>query len=318
MKVLITGIAGFIGSHMAEYLHEKNFVVEGVDSFNDYYDTKLKRFNAEVLNAQDIKIIEGNLCDENTYKMLDQDYHFIIHFAAQPGISETSSFESYLNNNLIATQKLVEFAKLQKQLVQFINISTSSVYGKFATKNEEAKVEPTSYYGVTKLAAEQLVLAEARKHHFKACSLRLYSVYGPRERPDKLYTKLISAGINNQKFPLFEGSKSHKRSFTYVDDIVNGIYLVIKNYKKTNLEIINIGNFQQETTENGILFVEKNLKKHISIETKSPRKSDQQETVADISKARQLLGYIPKTHLNEGIKKQIKWYNNMILKHGKI
>lgn len=318
MKVLITGIAGFIGSHMAEYLHQKKIVVEGVDSFNDYYSTKLKRFNAEVLNAKGIKIIEGNLCDESTYKMLDQDYHFIIHFAAQPGISEISSFESYLNNNLIATQKLVEFTKLQKQLVQFINISTSSVYGKFATKNEEAKPEPTSHYGVTKLAAEQLVLAEARKQGFEACSLRLYSVYGPRERPDKLYTKLISAAVNDTKFPLFEGSKSHKRSFTYVGDIVKGIYLALKNYKKTNLEIINIGNFQQETTENGILFVEKNLKKHISLEAKSPRKSDQQETVADISKARQMLGYAPKTHLNEGIKKQITWFNTMTSTHGKL
>ncbi|MFD0932879.1 NAD-dependent epimerase/dehydratase family protein [Psychroflexus salinarum] len=318
MNILITGLAGFIGSHMAEYLVNKDFKVDGIDNFNPYYSKKLKRINAKNLTKYGIKVFEGDLNDNKTYEELSLNYQFIIHFAAQPGISASSSFESYLQNNFIATQRLIEFAKQQKQLVQFINISTSSVYGEFATKSETALPQPTSHYGVTKLAAEQLVLAEARKNEFKACSLRLYSVYGPRERPDKLYTKLIKSGLKNEKFPLFEGSKAHKRSFTYVDDIVKGIYLCLKSYKKTNLEIINIGHNQQETTENGILYVEELLKKHISLEIKPPREADQKETVADISKAKDLLGYSPKTDLKEGLKQQIEWYKEITEKYGEL
>lgn len=318
MNVLITGIAGFIGSHMAEYLVKKGFKVDGIDNFNPYYSEKLKRINAEILTDKGIHIFEGDLTEDKTYKELPSNYQFIIHFAAQPGISATSSFESYLNNNFIATQKLVEFAKQQKELSQFLNISTSSVYGTYATKSETALPEPTSHYGVTKLAAEQLVLSEARKNQLKACSLRLYSVYGPRERPDKLYTKLIKSGLNNQKFPLFEGSKAHKRSFTFVGDIVKGIHLCLKNHKRTNLEIINIGHNQQETTEKGILCVEELLKKHISLEIKPPRDADQQETVADITKAKRLFDYSPKTDLKEGIRQQIEWYKKMTEVYGKL
>jgi nucleoside-diphosphate-sugar epimerase len=316
MKVLITGIAGFIGSHMAEYLNKKGYEVDGVDNFNPYYSVKLKKINTNNLIKKGISVIEGDLRNDTLYDRLEKDYQFVIHFAAQPGISATSSFDSYLTNNVVATQKLIEFTKKQKSFIQFINISTSSVYGDYATKSEKAVPQPTSYYGVTKLAAEQLVLAEARKKEFRACSLRLYSVYGPRERPDKLYTKLIKASLNNTQFPLFEGSKQHKRSFTYVEDIVNGIYLCLKKQKLTNLEIINIGHHKQETTEQGILCVEKLLKKHISIELKPARESDQKETVANITKARSLFGYNPKTNLEEGIQHQIDWFKTTIEDHG--
>lgn len=316
MNILITGIAGFIGSHMAEFLAKQGYNVEGIDNFNSYYSTSLKRINASVLKQKNIKVIEGDLCDNKVYQKLKTNYHFIIHFAAQPGISDKSSFESYLENNVIATKKLVEFSKTQTELFQFINISTSSVYGSFATKSETALPAPTSIYGTTKLAAEQLVLAEARKENFKVCSLRLYSVYGPRERPDKLYTKLIKAGLNHEKFPLFEGSKSHKRSFTYVGDIVNGIFLCLKKHKQTNLEIINLGNPQQESTEQGILYVEELLKKHISLEIKPARDADQKETSANISKAKQLVGYLPKTSLKNGLQHQIEWYKTLIKRHG--
>lgn len=286
MKILVTGIAGFIGSHMAEYLQNKGIQVEGIDNFNPYYSTNLKRINANELTNSGIKIWEGDLADEKLYKKLANDFQFIIHFAAQPGVAASSNFESYLQNNVVATQKLLEFAKQQPGLKQFVNIGTSSIYGKFATQSEDAAPAPTSHYGVTKLAAEQLVLAENRLGNLNACSLRLYSVYGPRERPDKLYTKLIAAGLQNEKFPLFEGSKLHKRSFTYVTDIVEGIYLNIKKYNQTNGEIINLGSPEQRTTEEGILCVEKLLKKHINISILPPRKADQQETVAKITKAK--------------------------------
>lgn len=318
MKVLITGVAGFIGSHMAEYLQHKGFQTEGIDNFNPYYSTQLKRINANELTNIGIKIWEGDAADASLYKKLSKDFQFIIHFAAQPGISASSSFESYSQNNVVATQKLLEFAKQQSDLKQFINISTSSIYGEFATQSEDAVPAPTSHYGVTKLASEQLVLAENRLGTINACSLRLYSVYGPRERPDKLYTKLIAAGLHNEKFPLFEGSKLHKRSFTYVADIIEGIYLSIKKHKYTNGEIINLGSPEQRTTEEGIICVEKLLKKHIDINILPPRSADQQETVAKITKAKKILGYQPKTSLEEGLKLQLTWYKELIKKHGRI
>jgi nucleoside-diphosphate-sugar epimerase len=318
VKVLITGIAGFIGSHMAEYLHKKGFEVEGIDNFSNYYSPALKRINASELASLGIRIWEGDLTDDSLYSKLGTSCQFIIHFAAQPGIAATSTFQSYFENNVIATQKLLQFAKQQTQLKQFVNIGTSSIYGMFATQSEDATIAPTSYYGVTKLAAEQLALAEGRLGNINACSLRLYSVYGPRERPDKLYTKLMIAGIFDEKFPLFEGSKSHKRSFTYVADIVEGIYLNIKNYQQTNGEIINLGSPEQRTTEEGILRVEKLLKKQIDIKILPPRNADQQETVAIITKAKKMLGYQPKTSLEEGLKQQLYWYKDLIKKHGRI
>lgn len=318
MKVLITGIAGFIGSHMAEYLHKNGFEVEGIDNFSSYYSPTLKRINAAELSSLGIRIWEGDLTDDSMYSKLGTSYQFIIHFAAQPGIAATSTFESYFKNNFLATQEILQFAKQQTNFKQFINIGTSSIYGMFATQSEDAVVAPTSHYGVTKLAAEQLVLASTRLSEINACSLRLYSVYGPRERPDKLYTKLMAAGIHGEKFPLFEGSKSHKRSFTYVEDIVEGIYLSIKNYKRTNGEIINLGSPEQRTTEEGILTVEKLLKKHIDIMLLPARNADQQETVAIITKAKKMLGYQPKTSLEKGIKQQLSWYKDLIKKNGRI
>lgn len=318
MKVLITGVAGFIGSHMAECLHSKGFQVEGIDDFNTYYSSKLKHINAEELKFSGIKIWEGDLTQASLYHKLAKDFDFIIHFAAQPGIAATSSFESYLQKNVVATQRLLQFAKQQTHLKQFINIATSSIYGKFATQSEDAAPAPTSHYGVTKLAAEQLVLAEHRLGNLKACSLRLYSVYGPRERPDKLYTKLMTAGIHDEKFPLFEGSKLHRRSFTYVSDIVDGIFLCIEEHSQTYGEIINLGSPEQRTTEEGILTVEKLLNKPIQIKVFPPRNADQQETVAKINKAKILLGYQPKTSLEIGLQKQLNWYKDLIKKHGRI
>jgi len=191
MKVLVTGAAGFIGSHTAERLSVQGHEVTGVDNFSPYYSTQLKEKNAALLRSKGVKMISADLRNENDYEQLTEDPDHIFHFAAHPGISKTSSFEDYLSNNIIATQKLINFARKCASLQLFTNIATSSVYGGDATKDETALPAPISDYGVTKLAAEQMVLAAARNNIFRACSLRLYSVYGPRERPDKLFTKLI-------------------------------------------------------------------------------------------------------------------------------
>ena len=311
MKILITGIAGFIGSHVAEYLQELGHEVIGIDNFSDYYPVSLKAKNSEVLTKKGITIIRGDLRIENTINKLPDAINYIFHFAAQPGIAATSTFEDYLTNNVIATQNLLTYALQQKELQMFVNIGTSSIYGLNATFPETVAPKPASHYGVTKLAAEQLVLCSSRLNQLKACSLRLYSVYGSRERPDKLFTKLLDCGLNNKPFPLFEGSLSHLRSFTHVSDIVKGIASVIGKENVCNGEIFNIGTEAEYTTQEGVDAVEKLLQTKITFQKLPPRSGDQQRTKANIDKARKLLNYNPSVTLEEGVAEQLMWFKNL-------
>ncbi|OZV67558.1 NAD-dependent epimerase/dehydratase family protein [Winogradskyella aurantia] len=308
MKILVTGIAGFIGSHTAERLLDMGHEVTGADNFCDYYSLELKQMNAEAVKEKGSEIVTMDLRNEEDYNLLDQDFDYIFHFAAQPGISQTSSFEDYFTNNIIATKYLIDFALKCKNLKLFVNIGTSSIYGLEATYPEDIAPKPASYYGVTKLAAEQLVLQKSREKQMKSCSLRLYSVIGPRERPEKMYTKLIDLGLKGQAFPLFDGSDKHLRSFTYVGDIVDGIVSVIDNVDKVDGEIFNLGTEVEHTTQEGIDAVAEVLGKTIKIEVKPKRAGDQTRTKANIDKARRLLNYNPQTTLLESVRSQVEWF----------
>lgn len=308
MKILVTGAVGFIGSHTAERLKKEGHEVIGVDNFSPYYSLELKQLNADALRAKGIDVIKADLRAENLNTVLPEDVDYIFHFAAQPGISSTSTFEDYFSNNVLATKQLIDYALGCEQLKLFVNIGTSSIYGLEATFPEDVAPEPASHYGVTKLAAEQLVLQKSRENHFKACSLRLYSVIGPRERPEKMYTKLIDLGLKGEAFPLFEGSDSHLRSFTYVGDIVDGVVSVIGNEDKVNGEIINLGTEVEHTTQEGIEAVEQVIGKSIALHIIPKRPGDQLRTKANIDKARKLLNYNPKTTLLEAVRHQVEWF----------
>ena len=186
MKILITGTAGFIGSHTAERLQAMGHQVIGWDNFSNYYDVALKEHTAKTLENKGVVMQRVDLFHDDLASIWPEDLDYVFHFAAQPGISASSSFASYLENNFIATQRLLSILEQLEQPPYTVNIATSSVYGLVATKDEFAAPEPASWYGVTKLAAEQLVLAYVRRGFIQGTSLRLYSVYGPRERPDKL------------------------------------------------------------------------------------------------------------------------------------
>lgn len=313
MKALVTGAAGFIGSHAAERLQKEGLQVIGIDNFSDYYEVALKELNAASLQQKGITLQKMDLRQTSDYDNLPTDFDFILHFAAQPGISSTSTFEEYFSNNVIATQNLLEFAHKNKNLKHFFNISTSSVYGLEATFPETVAPKPASWYGVSKLAGEQLVLAESRGKKLKASSLRLFSVYGPRERPEKLYTKLIGCAIKGTKFPLFEGSEEHLRSFTYVGDIVEGVYKAVVQHAELDGEIINLGAEDEHKTQEGIWLVEELLGKKVELEVVPRRPGDQFRTLANIQKAKKLLGYSPTTSLKEGLELQINWYRENFL-----
>lgn len=313
MKILVTGAAGFIGSHTAEYFADQGHQVYGLDNFSGYYDPELKKLNRRDVERKGVEFIEIDLMDDLDTHM-PADFDLIFHFAAQPGISATTSLEEYVRNNIFATQRLLNWAvKYNPDLRLFVNIATSSIYGKEATLPETAVPCPISFYGTTKLAGEQLVMGEQRTGRLKACSLRLYSVYGPRERPEKLYTKLIKSIFEKSEFPLFEGSESHSRSFTYVGDIVKAMAAVPGREEVLNGEIINIGSDAEYTTGEGIALIEKIIGKKAKIRKTPPRPGDQLRTTALIDKARNLLEYQPETAFEEGLRAQVDWYKEKFL-----
>ncbi|MCK5563853.1 MAG: NAD-dependent epimerase/dehydratase family protein [Planctomycetes bacterium] len=311
MKILVTGAAGFIGSHLSERLAKTGHEVIGLDCFSDYYARSLKDLNAADVKKSGARIFELDLAESDLCESV-KGVEVVYHCAAQPGISDATSFEDYKRNNITATHRLLDALKGSSCLKMFVNVSTSSVYGKYATESEETVPEPASFYGVTKLAAERMALTFGAENDMPVCSLRLFSVYGPRERPEKLYPKLIKSILEDTEFPLYEGSKKHLRSFTYVDDIVDGFVAVLENMESCVGEIINIGWDQERSTADGIKAVEDALGKKGKYKLTSPRQGDQLRTFANIDKARRLLGYDPKTKLVDGVKAEVDWYKEKI------
>jgi len=313
MRILVTGAAGFIASHLCEKLVSLGHEVIGLDNFNDYYSVSLKEMNAKDLESIGVQFYRIDLNDDLA-SLFEKPYDYIYHLAAQPGISSETTLEEYVENNIFATQNLLDAVLLyNKELKSFINIATSSVYGIEATVNETVPPAPVSFYGSTKLAAEQLVLGLQRLNKLHACSIRLYSVYGPRERPEKLYTKLIESLYNGIPFPLFEGSLKHERSFTYVGDIVEGLVAIIGRENVVDGEIINLGTDEVNTTQEGINVVENIMNKRLIVDQKPARKGDQQRTAAVIDKAKKILSYSPKVSLKQGLEAQVKWYKEKFI-----
>lgn len=309
MKILVTGASGFIGSHLCEKLKELNHDVIGIDAYTSYYDIQLKLENTKILKSCGISIHNIDLSCDDIKPYLD-DIDFIFHLAAQPGISNTP-YEFYLKHNVTSTHRLIDALPHNSNLKGFINISTSSVYGYNATKNEEECPKPTSFYGVSKLYAEQLVMSYQREKQFPACSLRLYSVVGPRERPEKLYPKLIKAILKGDKFKLYKDSENHVRSFTYVGDIIDGLIQCLNNFDKCNGEIFNLGTDITNTTGEGIKIIEEILGSKADIEIIDRRKGDQLNTKANIDKAKKYFNYNPKTSLIDALKKEVEWFKRI-------
>ncbi len=312
MEILVTGAAGFIGSHLAERLTAEGHIVRGLDCFTDYYPKTLKELNVQDITDKGVRFLELDLASDDLQAAI-ADVEVVYHSAAQPGISAETPFEVYVRNNITATYRLLESIVNSKTLKCLINISTSSVYGEKATGTEDAQPRPNSYYGVTKLAAEQLVMAYHRQREMPACSLRLFSVYGERERPEKLYPKLIRSILENSQFPLYEGSEEHCRSFTYISDVVDGLLGVLGNLEKCVGEIFNIGSDKEMTTGQGIRIVEEIIGKKARMIKAPKRPGDQLRTRANIEKARKFFGYNPKTIPEEGLRAEVEWYKKRIL-----
>ena len=309
MQILVTGGCGFIGSHLALTFASVGHRVRVVDNFDTYYSPSLKHKNARLLEKAGILIHRADLAIDPLEPIIEHT-DFIIHAAAQPGIDENCPYFNYIKNNIHATVSLVETLRTSFPKTKLVHISTSSVYGINATGDETTLPAPASAYGVTKLAAEQAVMSAVRLNQIEAAVIRPFSIYGERERPDKLFPRLVAALKNDTPLPFFAGSEKHERSFNYVGDLVQAVQLIMNQWDKAKGEIFNIGSNETFTTGYALDLAQEISGKKLKFNHLPARAGDQLATRTTSAKARQLLGYNPQTTLREGLTKMWTWINS--------
>lgn len=308
MKCLVTGAAGFIGSHLSEKLLELGHQVHGLDCFVPYYDRSLKERNLLAARKHpNFRFHELDLRTDNLNELV-ADCEAIFNLAAMPGLTQSwVDFEGYWTCNALATKRLLEAAQHHApKLHRFIQVSTSSVYGKFASGDEGLPTRPISPYGVTKLAAEQLCGAFAEAFKLPIVVLRYFSVYGPRQRPDMGYQRFIDALANKKPIYIF-GDGHQVRGNTFVSDVVDATVAALQSPVS---EIYNIGGNEMVNVWDII----NKLKSITGIEPQlipqAERPGDQRHTFADCSKAARHLNWRPKVTLADGLTQQWHWHNN--------
>lgn len=301
MRCLVTGCAGFIGSTLSEALIKKGHEVTGIDCFTGYYSKELKESNiSHLLENSDFTFLEKDIVNG-----LEVDADVVFHLAAQPGVrmSWGRDFDLYVRNNILATQRLLEACQDVKK---FVFASSSSVYGNVQTPfREDQDLAPLSPYGISKLSCEQLCKAYSGK--FDIAVLRLFTVYGPRQRPDMAFNKFIRAALSGEEITIY-GDGSQVRDFTYVDDVVEGL---INSASARGFEIFNIGNSHSFALSEVLEMLESIVGK-LRISYKEGMKGDMNKTIADISKAQRMIGYKPRTGLKDGLKKEVAWMKNIL------
>ena len=309
---LITGVAGFIGSNLADALVKKGYFVRGIDSFEKNYEEALKRNNIKhLLKKNNFSFSEENLLKVDLEEQLD-GVEYIFHQAGQPGVRSSwgKEFKIYLENNVWATQKLLESVK-GKRIKKMIFASSSSVYGnaeRFPT-TEKNLPYPISPYGVTKLAAEQLCLLYWKNYQVPVVALRYFTVYGPRQRPDLFFHKLIKAALCGGTIEIY-GDGKQTRSYTYIDDVVDANILAMG--MDVTGQVMNIGGGARVSVNEAIELVEKISGRSIKKSYVDPKKGDVKHTCASIKKARAMLGYYPKTRIKKGLLSQFEWMKKNI------
>ncbi|MBI5183570.1 MAG: NAD-dependent epimerase/dehydratase family protein [Nitrospinae bacterium] len=307
MRCLVTGTAGFIGSHLSERLIKEGHDVIGVDSFIDYYPRRLKEENLKiVLTSRNFRFIEKNILDLDLNSILN-DIDYIFHQAAQAGVRASwgRDFKIYSDNNVLVTQVLLEGSK-EKGIKRFIYASSSSVYGdtKDIPMREESFPLPVSPYGVTKLAGEELCYLYWKNFGLPVISLRYFTVYGPRQRPDMAFNRFITAILNDKEIHLY-GDGEQTRDFTYISDIIEANILAMERGREGG--VYNIGGGSRISI-NGVLGILKNIgKKEPEVRYMDVQKGDMRHTYADIKKAQDELGFSPYVRLEDGLKEEFNW-----------
>lgn len=317
MKIIVTGAAGFIGSHTAGRLLSEGHEVVGIDNFNDYYSPKVKEHNVALLEKEfgdAFKIYRTELCENDSVREIFEkecrgDFA-ICHLAARAGVrASIDDPVTYTRANLDATTVLLDLAR-KFGAKNFVFASSSSVYGEDSAipfREDQPLEHPISPYAATKKACELMAYTFNHLYGLQVSGLRFFTVYGPAGRPDMspfLFTKWI---LNGERIKLF-GDGTQQRDFTYIDDIVSGVVAAIN--KPRDYEIYNLGNNKPVMILDFIKTIEDITARSAEIEFLPKRDGDVRITCANIGKAAKLLGYKPKTTVHEGLTKFVEWYKN--------
>jgi len=311
MKALVTGVAGFIGSHLAATLLERGDEVVGVDCFTDYYPRAIKESNLRPLTANPrFRFVEAALQRADLSAVLDGRTH-VFHLAAQAGVRKSwgKDFQTYTTNNVEATQMLLE-ACVGRPLERVVYASSSSVYGDSVRipMTEDALPQPVSPYGVTKLAAEQLCYLYFVNHGVPTVSLRYFTVYGPRQRPDMGFHRFLRAAMEGQPITLY-GDGEQTRDFTFVADAVAATIAAAE--RGVPGRVYNIGGGSRVSINQVFAIIERCVGRPLNIRREPAQKGDMRDTYADTTAARRDLQFAPAARLEDGIAAEYRWLESL-------
>lgn len=313
-KVLITGVAGFIASHLVEFFLSKGIGVVGVDNFDSFYSKKDKLKNLKNFNKhRNFKFYELDICNKAALFNIKEDFIMVIHIAAKAGVRPSILTPTkYIDTNITGTQNILDLM-LEKNCKNILFASSSSIYGnnKKTPFSESDNVDkPISPYAFTKRANELQIHSYHNLYNIDTICLRFFTVFGPRQRPDLAIRKFIEKIDNNESIDMY-GDGYTGRDYTYISDIVSGIYSAY-NYLLENekvYEIVNLGNNKPILLKEMIDTIYKVLDKEENVKILPMQPGDVLQTCADISKAQRLFNYSPKVSFEEGIKKFTHWFN---------
>ena len=305
---LVTGAAGFIGSHLVEALLRGGWHVTGVDNFDCFYAEELKRRNIEDhLSDPDYRFVEADL--RHGLDHIEGSFDAVVHLAARPGVAPSvQNPAEYSDINVGGTQKVLDFAR-ERGIPQFVFASSSSIYGlNPRTPWTEAEFPaPESPYAATKAASELMGRVYSRLFGVRFIALRLFSAYGPRQRPDLAIHKFALAMVNGVRIPIY-GDLDSERDYTFVGDLVSGIQSAM-DYSGGPFEIVNLGGGSPRSLGDVVRGLEEILGVKAKLEFRSRPRGDVPRTSADITKAREILGYKPKTNFKSGLRAFADWFD---------
>jgi UDP-glucose 4-epimerase len=311
MKALVTGVAGFIASTLAERLLASGAEVTGIDCFTDYYPRWIKERNLAGLRAQPaFTFVESAIADADLGRLLDGVTH-VFHLAAQAGVRKSwgRDFQVYTVNNVDATQRLLE-ACCGKPIERLVYASSSSVYGDLVAipMREDALPQPVSPYGVTKLAAEQLCYLYHVNYGLPTVALRYFTVYGPRQRPDMAFHRFIRAGLREEPITLY-GDGEQTRDFTFVADAA----AATMNAGLTGVPgaVYNIGGGSRVSINHVLDIIGGLLGRPLAVRREPAQMGDMRDTYADTSRARRDIGFAPTCTLEEGLEAEVRWLSSV-------
>jgi len=314
-RLLITGAAGFIGSHASEFFLNAGYRVTGIDNFDSFYDRKIKEGNLSYsLLHPNFQFYELDITQADQLKKLPQEIDVVIHIAAKAGVLPSiKNPMAYINNNITGTQNLLEWMNGNK-ITKMLFASSSSIYGnnsKVPFTESDVVDNPISPYAFTKKSCELLNHTYHHLFGFDIINLRFFTVYGPRQRPDLAIHKFVKLIAENKSIPMY-GNGSSARDYTYVSDTISGISGAL-NYllKNTDVyEIVNLGNHHPVKLSELIHTIYELMSVPVNIEQFPMQAGDVDVTFADISKAKKMFGYSPETKLKDGLMKFINWHHS--------